>query len=136
VNSITLFGNLTRDPEVKSVKGKGGKETTVTSFTLATNHFFKKNDGSPGQETTFVPCEAWDSGAETLGKYLKKGSPLLVQGALRSESWEKDGVKHSRLKVRVANFTFVGGKGESADANAEAQPAGVGADNGDGDTPF
>lgn len=100
LNRVIQLGNLTRDPEIKSI----GEKTQVANFTLAVSRNFKKQNGEWGKETIFVPCEAWDSGAETLAQQYKKGDQLLVEGALKVDEWEKDGQKHSRMKVRVTNF--------------------------------
>ena len=103
MNDVKLKGNLARDPDVKEVAGANGT-TKVANFTVATTRYFKKGDGSRGSDTTFVPCEAWDTGAESIQKLLKKGTPVLLSGSLKVESWEKDGQKHSRMKVRVKTF--------------------------------
>jgi single-strand DNA-binding protein len=103
MNKVILRGNLARDPEVK-ILDINGKKVTVTNFTVAVSRFFRKASGERDKDTTFVACEAWDSGAETIGKYFTKGDPILLEGSLKVESWEKDGQKVSRTKVRVSNF--------------------------------
>jgi len=108
VNKVFIIGNLTRDPDVKVVNSNG-KSTTVANFTVATSRYYTKANGEKDSKTTFIPCEAWDSGAVTIGKYLTKGSRLHVEGALQLDQWEKDDQKHSRLKVRVVQFTMLGG---------------------------
>lgn len=105
MNDVCLKGNLVRDPEVKEVTGYEGKTTHVANFTVAVSRYFKRANGEKDKDTTFIPCEAWDTGAETLGKYCHKGDPILVKGSIKMESWEnKDGDKRSRLKVRVSTF--------------------------------
>jgi single-strand DNA-binding protein len=104
MNKVFLKGNVTRDPEVK-ILDINNKKVTVCNFTLAVSRFFKKANGERDKDTTFVACETWDSGAETLGKYVVKGDPILIEGSLKVENWEdKDGKKMSRTKVRVTNF--------------------------------
>lgn len=103
MNKVFLKGNLTRDPEVKLVT-INDKQVKVTNFTIAVSRSFKKANGEKDQDTTFVNCEAWDSGADFISKYIVKGDPILVEGSLKLESWEKDGQKLSRIKVRVSNF--------------------------------
>lgn len=98
-----LRGNLARDPELRTV-GSGDKQTAVVNFTIATSREFTKADGSQDKITSFIQCEAWDSGAEAIASSFKKGDLVMVEGSLRNDSWEKDGVKHSTLKVRVNNF--------------------------------
>lgn len=96
-----LRGNLARDPELRLV---GEKQTAVVNFTVAVSREFTKANGSQDKITSFIQCEAWDSGAEAIASSFKKGDLVMVEGSLRNDSWEKDGVKHSTLKVRVNNF--------------------------------
>lgn len=96
-----LRGNLARDPELRVV---GEKRTAVVNFTVATSREFTRSDGTQDKITSFIQCEAWDSGAEAVANSLKKGDLVMIEGSLRNDSWEKDGVKHSTLKVRVNNF--------------------------------
>ena len=56
---------------------------------------------------SFINCEAWDTGADIISSSFRKGDLVLVEGSLRNDSWEKDGVKHSSLKVRVNNFSKI-----------------------------
>ena len=105
MNTVILKGNLTHDPEVKEIKYGDNKSTHVANFSIAVSRFFKRANGDKDKDTTFIPCEAWDTGAETIGKYLHKGDPVLIQGTLKMETWEtQEGAKRSRLKVRVATF--------------------------------
>lgn len=106
MNINILRGNLARDPEVRVVN-TGGRQTTVVNFTVAVSREYTKSNGDKDKVTTFVPCEAWDSGAEIIADSFKKGDLVLVEGSLRNDSWEKDGVKHSTLKVRVNNFSKI-----------------------------
>ena len=103
MNIVILRGNLTRDPELRSVN-TGGKQTSVVNFTIATSREFTRANGTKDKITSFVQCEAWDTGAETIKSSFEKGDLVLVEGSLRNDSWEKDGVKHSTLKLRVNNF--------------------------------
>lgn len=103
MNLVVLRGNLARDPELRTVS-PGGKATSVVNFTVATSREFTKQNGESDKITTFVQCEAWDTGAEAIAETLKKGDLVMVEGSLRNDSWEKDGVKHSTMKVRVNNF--------------------------------
>ena len=99
-NRVTLIGNLTRDIEIRATQG--GMQ--VAKFGLAINR--KSKD----QETTcFVDCTAFDKSAELLHRYVRKGSPLFVEGRLEFSTWEaKDGGgKRSKLSVVVENFQFL-----------------------------
>lgn len=106
MNINILRGNLARDPELRVVN-TGGKQTSVVNFTVAVSREYTKSNGEKDKVTTFVPCEAWDSGAEIIGQSFKKGDLVLVEGSLRNDSWEKDGVKHNSLKIRVNNFSKI-----------------------------
>jgi single-strand DNA-binding protein len=106
MNITLLKGNLARDPELRHIT-TGGKETAVVNFTVAVSREYTKSNGDRDKITTFVNCEAWDSGAEVIGESFKKGDPVMVEGSLRNDNWEKDGVKHSTLKVRVNNFSKI-----------------------------
>ena len=103
MNIVMLRGNLARDPELRTVN-IGDKQTSVVNFTIATSREFTKANGTQDKVTSFIQCEAWDSGAEAIASSFKKGDLVMVEGSLRNDSWEKDGVKHSTLKVRVNNF--------------------------------
>lgn len=106
MNLVILRGNLARDPELRSVNA-GGRQTSVVNFTVATSREFTKMNGSSDKATTFVQCEAWDTGAEAIAETLKKGDLIMLEGSLRNDSWEKDGVKHSTMKIRVNNFAKI-----------------------------
>lgn len=106
MNITLLKGNLARDPELRIVN-PNGKQTSVVNFTIAVNRDYTKANGEKDKITSFINCEAWDSGAETIAESLKKGDLVMIEGSLRNDSWEKDGVKHSSLKVRVNNFSKI-----------------------------
>ena len=106
MNIIHVSGAFTKKPEIKEVTS-GERVTKVVNFVLASSRRFRKKDGSPDEETTFVNCEAWDSGAETISKWFDKGDSIIVHGSLKNEKWEdKDGNKKYRDKVRVSSFEF------------------------------
>jgi single-strand DNA-binding protein len=144
MNKVVLHGNLAQDPEVKVIESKN---ITVANFTIAVSRTFKKSDGTKDKDVTFIPCEAWDSGAETIGKYFTKGSPILVEGSLKMEKWtDNDGNPKSRLKVRVSNFDFLNrsaksqansaGEPEQADSTSEPELVSVGNGNQTEENPF
>ncbi len=106
MNITILRGNLARDPELRVVN-TGGKQTSVVNFTVAVSREYTKSDGEKDKITSFINCEAWDTGAEVISDSFKKGDLVMIEGSLRNDSWEKDGVKHSTLKVRVNNFSKI-----------------------------
>lgn len=104
MNHVSLMGNLVRDPELR--KTKSGK--SVVNFAIAVNRFYKDGNGERQSETTYVECEAWDSGADIIDKYFQKGKAILVEGCLKQHSWEdQEGNRRTKLKVRVEKFHFV-----------------------------
>ena len=104
LNKVFLIGNLTRDPEVRYLPS--GK--AVTEIQLAINNKYKLATGEEREETCFVSVVVWGKQGEACGQYLSKGSPLLVEGLLQYEKWEKDGQKHSRLRVVADRTQFIG----------------------------
>lgn len=106
MNITILRGNVVRDPELRQVV-TGSKETHVVNFTIAVSREYTKANGEKDKITSFINCEAWDSGAAIIGESFRKGDLVMIEGSLRNDSWEKDGVKHSSLKVRVNNFSKI-----------------------------
>lgn len=128
MNKIILSGNLVKDPESKVLPNG----TTVVNFTIATNRKFTKKDGTVVEEVNFFPCEGWDSGAETIAKYFSKGSPILVEGTLKNDQWEKDGQKHTLTKIRVERFEFFQTrKDKASNSESDQDQSEVGAGVGD-----
>lgn len=118
MNITLLRGNLARDPELRVVN-TGGKQTSVVNFTVAVGREYTKANGEKDKITSFINCEAWDSGADMIAESFKKGDLVMVEGSLRNDSWEKDGVKHSSLKVRVNNFSKITRLSKNTNANKQ-----------------
>jgi len=106
-NRVILLGNLTRDVEVRYLQSG----TAVADVGLAVNDRRKGQNGEWIEETTFVDVTLWGRTAEVAGEYLSKGSPLLVEGRLKYDTWEKDGQKRSKLSVVCERMQMVGSKG-------------------------
>jgi single-strand DNA-binding protein len=111
LNRVFLMGNLTRDVELRHTTGN----QAVAKIGLAVNRRYTAGDGEKREEVTFVDCEAWGKTAETMSKYLAKGRPVFIEGRLKLDQWEKDGQKHSKLKVVVENFQFVDSRGSGGE---------------------
>ena len=112
MNLVLLKGNLARDPELRNINTSNGKSTSVVNFTVAVAREYTKADGSTDAVTTFVPCEAWDTGAENIASSFKKGDLVMLEGSLRKDSWEKElesgeKIKQSTMKIRVSNFAKI-----------------------------
>jgi single-strand DNA-binding protein len=120
LNHIVLAGNLTRDPELRQIN----TERVVANVGMAINRRWKNAAGELQEEATFVDLEAWGRTAEIMGQYLKKGSPVYVEGRLKLDQWEdKDGQKRSRLKVVAENVQFLGGKPTGGQGSGDGEPA-------------
>ncbi len=115
-NKVILAGNLTRDPQVSMLPSN----TPVCEFGLATNRKWRSQSGEMKEEVCFVDCRAFGRQAETLGQYMSKGKPILIEGRLKFEQWEaKDGGKRSRLSVVVETFQFLGSGGGGGGGGGE-----------------
>ena len=126
-NKVILMGNLTRDPEVRATGASGMK---VARIGMAVTERRRDRNGNIIENPVFIDVDAWDKLAELCGQYLSKGSSILVEGRLQMDTWEKDGQKHSKLKVRASTIKFLpkgdrlaGGPRNNADAPAPAAPA-------------
>ncbi|MGM0491294.1 MAG: single-stranded DNA-binding protein, partial [Planctomycetota bacterium] len=86
-NRVILLGNLTRDVELRYTP----RQTAVTDIGLAVNDRRKSADGEWVEEATFVDVTLWGRTAEIASQYLGKGSPILVEGRLKLDTWETDG---------------------------------------------
>tara|TARA_B100000809_G_scaffold109479_2_gene107962 strand:- start:1876 stop:2358 length:483 start_codon:yes stop_codon:yes gene_type:complete len=108
-NRVIVMGNLTRDVELRYVQSG----TAVADIGLAVNDRRKNQTGEWIEETTFVDVTLWGRTAEVAGEYLSKGSPVLIEGRLKYETWETDGQKRAKLKVVGEKMQMVGGRGGS-----------------------
>ena len=112
-NKVILIGNLTRDPELKYTP----KGTAACQIGMAVNRKWRNEQGQDQEEVTFLDVQSWGKQAEAISKFLRKGSPLFVEGRLKLEEWEKDGKKQTKLRVVLESFQFLGGvKQEGAPA--------------------
>jgi len=128
LNKALLYGNLTRDPEVRALPS--GQQ--VATFSIATNRSYKDKDGSQKEMTEYHNIVAFGRTAEVMGQYLKKGRPVFVEGRIQTRSWEADGKKNYRTEIVVDSFQFgpqaagtasSGGYEKSAPTAASSEPA-------------
>ena len=113
-----IYGNLTRDPELKALPSG----TNVCSFSLATNRVYNDRDGNRQEQADYHNVVVFGRQAENCSKYLNKGNGAFVEGRLQTRSWEKDGVKQYRTEI-VADRVQFGPKGGGGGA-APAAPTG------------
>ncbi|RKY25985.1 MAG: single-stranded DNA-binding protein [Planctomycetota bacterium] len=114
-NKVILMGNLTRDPKLSYLPSN----TPVVEISLAINHKWKTQDGQQREDVCFIDCNSFGRQAETINQYLRKGQPILIEGRLQLDRWEgQDGSKHSKHRVHIDRFTFVGGGQQGGGYNA------------------
>ena len=126
LNKVFLYGNLTRDPELKALPSG----SNVANFGLATNRTYKDKSGAKQEATEFHNIVAFGRTAEVIAQYCKKGRPIFVEGRIQTRSWEgkEDGKKQYRTEIVVDNFQFgADGKAPSTSsgqaARGDEQPA-------------
>lgn len=132
LNKTFVLGNLTRDPELKSLPS--GNQ--VANFSVATNRVWKDREGNKQEGAEFHNIVCFGRTAELCAQYLRKGSQVLVEGRLQTRSWEQEGQKKYRTEIVADNVQFgsrpQGGEGSgyapragasNTSANAQSAPA-------------
>jgi single-strand DNA-binding protein len=119
-NKVILAGNLTRDPELRYTP----KGTAIAKIGLAINRKWTNEGGETKEEVTFVDVDAFGKQAETIGQYLRKGRPLLVEGRLKLDQWDdkQTGQKKSRLGVVLESFQFLDSGNREGGAGVPSAP--------------
>ncbi len=116
LNKVFLFGNLTRDPELRSLPSG----IQVASFGLATNRRVKREEKWE-EVPEFHTIVVFGKQAETASQYLKKGSSLFVEGRIQTRSWDGEKGKQYRTEIVVERFQF-GPRGGGAQEGGAARP--------------
>ncbi len=117
LNKAMIYGNLTRDPELKSLPS--GMQ--VCSFSIATNRRYKDRDGKYVDAVDYHNVVVFGRQAETSAQYLKKGASAYVEGRLQTQSWEKDGQKQYRTEI-VADRVQFGPRTGGGDGGGSSAP--------------
>lgn len=103
LNKAIIIGNLTRDPELKSLPSG----IQVASFSVATNRVWKDKNGQKQEAADFHNIVVFGKMAETVTQYMHKGSQILVQGRIQTRSWDApDGTKRYRTEIVAENIQF------------------------------
>ncbi|MCC6145212.1 MAG: single-stranded DNA-binding protein [Candidatus Hydrogenedentes bacterium] len=97
LNMVVIAGRLTADPELRYLPSG----LAVCTLRIANSRFYKKQDGSRGEDTNFVNVTVWDKYAEFVNDKLRKGRPVLVEGSLKSSSWEDKTTGQTRSKLEI-----------------------------------
>ncbi|MDD3302794.1 MAG: single-stranded DNA-binding protein [Candidatus Gracilibacteria bacterium] len=104
VNKVILIGNVTRDPSIKTTD----KDKKIALFTIATNRYYKTNDGENKSESEFHNCVAWGNLADRVEKFLVKGKLVYIEGRLRTRVIDKeDSSKVYKTEIVVSNLIFL-----------------------------
>ncbi len=114
LNDVKLFGRVVRDAQMK-VMSNGMK---IATFSIATNRSYKNEQGEFVQVGNFFPLSVYNQYAEKVLPYLTKGRKVIIDGFLKQDRWEKDGVKKSATAVGVRNIQLIFDAKESAEKNA------------------
>jgi single-strand DNA-binding protein len=119
-NKVILVGNLTRDPELRYTP----KGTAVAKIGLAVNRVWTTETGEKKEEVTFVDVDAFGRTAENVAQYMRKGSPMLVEGRLKLDQWDdkQTGQKRSKMGVVAESVQFLGSPRSTEGGAAPAAP--------------
>ncbi len=112
INVVTIAGRLTRDMDVRATKSG----FPIGNFSIACNGLHKGADGSYEKVPNFFDCVVTGQRAEGLSKMLTKGTQVFLTGALRQETWEKDGMKRSKVYIYVDTINIVSARERQAES--------------------
>lgn len=107
INKALIYGNLTRDPELRALSSG----MNVASFSIATNRTFKDRDGKKQEQADFHNIVVFGRQADLVSQYLKRGNAAFVEGRIQTRSWDdkKTGEKKYRTEI-VADYVQFGPK--------------------------
>jgi len=133
LNRITLIGNLGRDPELRYTPGG----EAIATFSIATTETWKDKGGNKQERTDWHRIEFFGRQAEVCNEYLKKGSPVYVEGRMQYDKWtDKEGVERTLAKVRGEHMQMLGTAASSRPrADSAGTASGPVADARPGDSP-
>ena len=114
--TITIAGNVGRDPETRSVNTKNGAKSVV-SFSVATDHGWGDR-----KSTTFWNVEVWGKDGEFAAENLRKGSPVTVTGAVYERKYESGGIEKKALQIEATSLAYERKKGEGGQTATQAPP--------------
>ena len=118
-NRIIMVGNLTRDPELRTVGAQ-----SVCKLTIASNRQYKnRQTGAMVQEVCFIDVDVWGAQADTCKTYLQKGRMVLVEGRLKQDTWkDTEGNTRTKYSIVAERIIFLGaGDSQSEDVSDDMQ---------------
>lgn len=118
VNKVIIIGRCGKDPEVRQDKSGGA----VVNLTVATSEKYKDKSGQWVEKAEWHKVSAFGPRAETMGKYLRKGSAVYIEGKLQTRKWQdKEGADRYTTEIVMRDFQFLDSKGDGA-SESSAQP--------------
>lgn len=118
INRVNISGNLTRSPELRATQGG----SNVLAFGVAVNDRRKNPQTGEWEDyPNFIDCVVFGNRAESLSRFLAKGTKVAIEGKLRWSQWEKDGHKRSKIEVIVDEIEFMSRKGQGEAQNQPQQ---------------
>jgi single-strand DNA-binding protein len=118
VNKVILVGNLGKDPELRYT----ASGTAVAKFSIATSETFTDRQGAKQERTEWHRITAWGKLAEICGQYLSKGKMVYIEGKIRTEKYEKDGVTKYSTEIVADTMRMLGGGRGEREAEAPFSP--------------
>ncbi len=119
LNKAIIYGNLTRDPELKALPSG----MSVCSMSIATNRVYNDRDGKKQESTDYHNVVVFGKQAENSAKYLSKGNGVYVEGRIQTRSWDKDGQKQYRTEIVADRVQFGPKNGSGGGAPTGQAPA-------------
>lgn len=112
VNKVIIVGRCGQDPETKYMPSGGA----VTNISVATSEAWKdKATGQPQERTEWHRIVGFNRLAEIMGEYLRKGSKVYIEGALRTRKWQgQDGSDRYTTEIVASEMQLLGSRGDSA----------------------
>lgn len=137
VNKTIILGNVGQDPEIRYTPNGDA----VCNLSIATSRQWKDKNGDKQEETEWHRVAFYGKVCEVIGRYVKKGNPLYVEGRLKTRKWkDKDGVERYTTEIISESMQLLGGKQEQesrpAPARAKKPDTGTGFDSMDDDIPW
>lgn len=119
VNKVILLGRLGKDPDLKYTPSGAA----VATMSVATNLVWKDQEGNQKEQTDWHRVVAWRKTAETASNYLKKGSPVYIEGRLQTRSWnDKNNVTRYTTEIVAENLVLIGSKADRVEGAYEVPP--------------
>ncbi len=120
LNSVNLIGNLTRDPEIRTLPSG----TSICRLRLGSETRRRTGTGTWEAKRNYFDVLLYGAQADNAAKFLSKGRPVAVSGRLESREWEKDGAKREKVEIVADTLQFLGGgPREQTNGNGAGSPA-------------